>query len=69
MLLADLRRRSGLLIDGCSLSDIRALTRVRELPPPFARGQRPLWLLEIDGELRRARLSGGEAARPAPTPA
>jgi len=68
ILLADLRRRSDLLIDGCSLSDIRALTRVRELPPPFPRGQRPLWLLDVDGELHRARLHGGASATPAQTP-
>jgi DNA segregation ATPase FtsK/SpoIIIE, S-DNA-T family len=65
ILLAELRRRSGLLIDGCSLSEIRALTRVRELPPPFPRGQRPLWLLDVDGELHRARLL---SATPAQTP-
>jgi S-DNA-T family DNA segregation ATPase FtsK/SpoIIIE len=67
VLLADLRRRCDLVIDGCSLSDIRALTRVRELPPPFPRGQRPLWLLDADGELHRARLRGGASATPART--
>jgi S-DNA-T family DNA segregation ATPase FtsK/SpoIIIE len=68
ILLADLRRRCDLVIDGCSLSDIRALTRVRELPPPFPREQRPLWLLDVDGELHRARLHGGASATPARTP-
>jgi S-DNA-T family DNA segregation ATPase FtsK/SpoIIIE len=68
ILLADLRRRCDLVIDGCSLGDIRALTRVRELPPPFPRGQRPLWLLDVDGELHRARLRGGASTTPAQTP-
>ncbi|MDQ1542764.1 MAG: segregation ATPase FtsK/SpoIIIE, family [Actinomycetota bacterium] len=68
ILLADLRRRCDLLIDGCSLSDIRALTRVRELPPPFPRGERPLWLLDVDHELHRARLRGGASAMPEQTP-
>jgi S-DNA-T family DNA segregation ATPase FtsK/SpoIIIE len=51
-----LRGRAGLLFDGCALLDLRTLARVRELPPPFSRGQRPLWLLGADGSLSRARL-------------
>jgi S-DNA-T family DNA segregation ATPase FtsK/SpoIIIE len=55
-LLAGVRRSHALLFDGCSPADVRALTRRREVPPPFGRGERPLWLLEPDGELLRAHL-------------
>jgi S-DNA-T family DNA segregation ATPase FtsK/SpoIIIE len=55
-LLAQLRRESGIVFDGCTPSEIRALTRVRELPPPFDRGERPVWLLDASGDLHRARL-------------
>ncbi|HEY5319577.1 MAG TPA: FtsK/SpoIIIE domain-containing protein [Galbitalea sp.] len=53
---AALRGRAGLLFDGCALLDLRTLARVRDLPPPFPRGQRTLWLLGTDGSLSRARL-------------
>ena len=58
-LLATLQRSCDILFDGCSLAELRALTRSRELPPPFASGARPLWLRTPDGELRRATLTGG----------
>jgi S-DNA-T family DNA segregation ATPase FtsK/SpoIIIE len=58
-LLGSARRNCSLLFDGCSLAELRSLTRVRELPPPFPRGERPLWLLSPDGELGRARLTSG----------
>lgn len=55
-LFAALRRSNDLLFDGCSLPEFRALTRSRELPPPFARGERALWLMSPDGGLARGRL-------------
>ena len=55
-LLATLRRSGALMFDGCSLADVRAILRSRELPPPFARGERPLWVAQPDGRLLRARL-------------
>lgn len=59
-LLGSLQRSSELLFDGCSLAELRTIGRSRELPPPFARGERALWLLR-GGEFVRARL-------PAPMP-
>jgi S-DNA-T family DNA segregation ATPase FtsK/SpoIIIE len=53
-LFASLRRSSQLVFDGCTVADLRALTRSRSLPPPFPRAERPLWLLEPDGTLTRA---------------
>ena len=50
-------RRSGLvLLEGCSLAEVRTLTRSRELPPPIPRSQRALWLLQPDGGFVRGRL-------------
>ena len=56
-LLGTLQRRD-ILFDGCSLADVRALTRSRDLPPPFPAGTRPLWLRSPDGEVSRATLVG-----------
>ena len=55
-LLASLLRSSEVLFDGCSLGEVRTITRSRELPPPFPRGERPLWLHRPGGELVRVRL-------------
>jgi len=55
---AGLQRSGDILFDGCSLADFRALTRSRELPPPFERGDRPLWLRSPDGGVCRVRLRG-----------
>jgi S-DNA-T family DNA segregation ATPase FtsK/SpoIIIE len=54
-LFGSLRRSSQLVFDGCTVAEFRALTRSRALPPPFPRADRPLWLLEPDGTLARAR--------------
>jgi S-DNA-T family DNA segregation ATPase FtsK/SpoIIIE len=51
-----LQRSTDLVLDGCSLAEVRAIVRSRELPPPFARGERALWVRPRDGELVRARL-------------
>jgi S-DNA-T family DNA segregation ATPase FtsK/SpoIIIE len=55
-LVSAIRRTHQLLFDGCSLAEVRALTRLRDLPPPFNRGERPMWLLSPEGEFSRARL-------------
>jgi S-DNA-T family DNA segregation ATPase FtsK/SpoIIIE len=58
-LLATVQRSCDILFDGCSLADLRAVTRSRELPPPFPAGTRPLWVRTPDGELARATLVAG----------
>jgi S-DNA-T family DNA segregation ATPase FtsK/SpoIIIE len=57
-LLGTLQRSRDILLDGCSLADLRALTRSRNLPPPFPAGTRPLWVRTPDGEVSRAQLGG-----------
>jgi S-DNA-T family DNA segregation ATPase FtsK/SpoIIIE len=55
-LLGTLQRGCDVLFDGCSLAELRALTRSRDLPPPFSTGARPLWIRTRDGLLARATL-------------
>jgi S-DNA-T family DNA segregation ATPase FtsK/SpoIIIE len=52
-----LQRDSTVLFDGVSLAEFRALTRSRDLPPPFAVGERALWAQTPDKILGRARLA------------
>jgi S-DNA-T family DNA segregation ATPase FtsK/SpoIIIE len=54
--LAAAREEHSVLFDGCSTTEFRTLTGIRELPPPVARGERALWLLGRDGTARRARV-------------
>jgi len=56
-LFAAVLRTHTVVFDGCAISDLRPLTGRRELPPPFDRGQRPVWSLAPGGEFRRAQLS------------
>jgi S-DNA-T family DNA segregation ATPase FtsK/SpoIIIE len=42
------------LFDGCSTAEYRALTGRRELPPPFERGERAIWLTTPAGAVLRA---------------
>jgi S-DNA-T family DNA segregation ATPase FtsK/SpoIIIE len=51
-----LQRESTVLFDGVSLAEFRGLTRSRDLPPPFAAGERTLWAVTPEKELGRARL-------------
>ncbi|HMH59533.1 MAG TPA: FtsK/SpoIIIE domain-containing protein, partial [Galbitalea sp.] len=51
-----LQRDSTVLFDGVSLAEFRALTRSRDLPPPFAGRERALWVQTPDKTLGRARL-------------
>ncbi|PRY69623.1 S-DNA-T family DNA segregation ATPase FtsK/SpoIIIE [Glaciihabitans tibetensis] len=67
--LGTLRETTELLFDGCSIGEFRALTGLRDIPPPHARGQRPLWLVRRDGSVHRARLDAHAArGRAIPTP-
>ena len=56
-----LQGRAPILFDGCTVSDYRALTRDRRLPPPLGSpsgdpSTRAMWLLAPDGDVRRVRL-------------
>jgi S-DNA-T family DNA segregation ATPase FtsK/SpoIIIE len=55
-LFGTLQRSYNILFDGCSVAEFRALTRSRDLPPPFPTGTRSLWLRTPEGEVSRARL-------------
>ena len=52
--LAALRGRYAIVFAGCSIGDVRALSRSRLLPPPLQAGQG--WLLGEDGGFSRVRL-------------
>jgi S-DNA-T family DNA segregation ATPase FtsK/SpoIIIE len=59
-ILGTLRAHATLVFDGCSLADVRAIARRRELPPPLGPGPDRVWLCDPEGRFSRARLSGGE---------
>jgi S-DNA-T family DNA segregation ATPase FtsK/SpoIIIE len=52
-IVASLRATRGILLDGCSVAEFRAVTGCRELPPPIASTPGACWLLEPDGTLGR----------------
>jgi S-DNA-T family DNA segregation ATPase FtsK/SpoIIIE len=54
--LTRLRHSSAMLFDGCTLADFRAITRSRDLPPPFSNALRAVWLQEPAGATIRLRL-------------
>lgn len=56
-LLASLRATVGILFDGCSPAEFRAVSGQRRLPPPLAPHSGAQWLLEPDGGVGRARLA------------
>ena len=51
-----LRSTHQVIVDGYPAADFRALTRLRELPPPLNPGSAAFWLLAPDGRVSRARL-------------
>jgi DNA segregation ATPase FtsK/SpoIIIE, S-DNA-T family len=53
-LLGSLRSTLPVIFDGCSVSEFRVLSRIRELPPPISPGSGAVWLLNPDGVPRRA---------------
>lgn len=52
-LLGRLRHSSAMLFDACSVADVRAITRSRDLPPPFPSARPAAWLREPDGPIHR----------------
>jgi S-DNA-T family DNA segregation ATPase FtsK/SpoIIIE len=54
--LARARRDLAIVFHGCSVADIRAIARTREMPPLLAPGE--VWLVE-NGRIRRAVLADG----------
>jgi S-DNA-T family DNA segregation ATPase FtsK/SpoIIIE len=54
--LALLRAHATVLLDRCSLSDYRQLTRTRELPPPLTTGAAEFWRVIEGGGADRVRL-------------
>jgi S-DNA-T family DNA segregation ATPase FtsK/SpoIIIE len=56
--LAALRPFATLLFDACSVSDYRAITRSRELPPPLANDPGLCWRWTESGSARRFRMPG-----------
>ena len=64
--IAALRATMPIVFDGVTASEIRALTGLRELPPPFARGSRPVWMLTQE-VFQRVTFSG-DAPIPQPVP-
>lgn len=53
-LLSRMKGRATMVFDGCSLAEVRSITRKRELPPPLD-GEGRVWLLEPEGRMRRGR--------------
>jgi hypothetical protein len=45
-----------MVFDGCAVSEFRAITRLRALPPPLEPGADALWLKDAAGNLSRVRL-------------
>lgn len=55
-LLGTLRTRTPILFHACSVTEYRALSRQRELPPPITSPRDTGWLLHPDGRVERVRL-------------
>ena len=53
------RRDLPIVFHGCSVADVRAIARTREVPPLLA--PREVWLVE-NGRIRRAAFAGGLSA-------
>ncbi|MHB1171947.1 MAG: FtsK/SpoIIIE domain-containing protein [Lacisediminihabitans sp.] len=54
-LIKSLRARMPVLFEGCSVAEFRALSTLRQLPPPILPHSGSAWLLTPDGSLSRAR--------------
>jgi S-DNA-T family DNA segregation ATPase FtsK/SpoIIIE len=53
-LIGSLRSTMPVIFDGCSVSEFRVLSRVRQLPPPISPATGSVWLLNPDGLVSRA---------------
>jgi S-DNA-T family DNA segregation ATPase FtsK/SpoIIIE len=51
--LASVRSRGIVVFDGCSVSDFRALTRERNVPPPLAITSGHMWIVAPESEAAR----------------
>jgi S-DNA-T family DNA segregation ATPase FtsK/SpoIIIE len=54
-LLGQVRREVPLVVIGCTAAELRAVARIREVPPPLGHRPGECWLIE-HGEVRRAQL-------------
>ncbi|MEO7006099.1 MAG: FtsK/SpoIIIE domain-containing protein [Terrimesophilobacter sp.] len=54
--LEQLRSGAPMVFDGCAVTEFRAITRLRALPPPLEPGSDTLWLKDAVGTVRRVRL-------------
>jgi S-DNA-T family DNA segregation ATPase FtsK/SpoIIIE len=52
-LLTALRQDAAVIVDGYSVTEFRALTRIRDRPPLLARLQGRAWVVDPDGTVRR----------------
>lgn len=64
-LLTALRQDAVVIVDGCSVAEFRALTRIRDRPPLLARRTDRAWAVEPGGSVKRVSL--GPPARADPT--
>lgn len=55
-LIASLRGRAEVILEGCTLADVRLITRSRRIPPPLAPRFGLAWRLSDDGAFDRVRL-------------
>ncbi|WP_322132925.1 hypothetical protein [Antiquaquibacter oligotrophicus] len=55
-LLSSLRSTMHVVLDGCSLSDVRMVTRLRTVPPPLPVGSTMAWEYRADNTIGRIRL-------------
>jgi S-DNA-T family DNA segregation ATPase FtsK/SpoIIIE len=66
--LSALRSTHTIVVDGCSVAEFRAVTRIRALPPPLDAHGAEFWVVAPDGRVGRGRLEhAGGPARQAPS--
>ncbi|MET0887086.1 MAG: FtsK/SpoIIIE domain-containing protein, partial [Mycetocola sp.] len=63
-LLTALREEAVLIVDGCSVAEFRALTRIRTRPPVLARFPGRAWAVEPGGDVTRVSLGRPTRAEP-----
>ncbi|MHB1235295.1 MAG: FtsK/SpoIIIE domain-containing protein, partial [Microbacteriaceae bacterium] len=55
-LIETLRASMPVIFDGCGVREFQTLTRLHSVPPPLASNAKRLWMLDLDGSIRRLRL-------------